>query len=70
MADTAAHLVDRVLPRAPYRQWVFTVPKSLRLRLARDPVWTSWVGNVAVRAIGAWQRRDSPQVELAWDDPA
>jgi hypothetical protein len=25
MAHTAAHL-DRVLPRAPYRQWVFTVP--------------------------------------------
>ncbi len=26
MADTAAHLADHVLPRAPYRQWVFTVP--------------------------------------------
>jgi len=36
MADTAAHLVDHVLPRAPYRQWVVTVPKALRLRLARD----------------------------------
>jgi len=57
MADTAAHLVDHVLPRAPYRQWVFTVPKALRLRLARDPAWTTWVGNLAVRAIGAWQRR-------------
>lgn len=39
MADTAAHLVDHVLPRAPYRQWVVTVPKALRLRLARDPGW-------------------------------
>jgi hypothetical protein len=57
MADTAAHLVDSVLPRAPYRQWVFTVPKWLRLRLARDPAWTSWVGNLVVRAIGVWQRR-------------
>jgi len=60
MADTAAHLVDHVLPRAPYRQyrqWVLTVPKPLRLRLARDPAWTSWVGQLAVRAIGAWQRR-------------
>jgi hypothetical protein len=47
MADTAAHLVDRVLPRAPYRQyrqWVFTVPKPLRLVLARDPTWTSRIG--------------------------
>ena len=57
MADTAAHLVDHVLPRAPYRQWVLTVPKPLWLVLARDPAWTSWVGQLAVRAIGAWQRR-------------
>ena len=57
MADTAAHLVTRVLPRAPYRQWVFTVPKLLRLRLARDPAWASWAGQLVVRAIGAWQRR-------------
>ena len=57
MADTAAHLVDRVLPCAPYRQWVLTVPKMLRLRLARDPSWASWIGGLAVRAIDAWQRR-------------
>src|SRR5271170_302113 len=57
VADTAAHLVTRVLPRAPYRQWVITVPKPLRLVLARDPAWTSFVGNACVRAIGAWQRR-------------
>jgi hypothetical protein len=57
MADTAAHLVDRVLPNAPYRQWVFTVPRPLRLRLAREPAWLSWVGSLVVRAIGAWQRR-------------
>lgn len=53
MADAAAHLVDRVLPSAPYRLWVFTVPEALRLRLARGPAWATWVGNLAVRAIGA-----------------
>jgi ribosomal protein S27E len=26
MAQTAAHLVDRVLPDVPYRQWVLTLP--------------------------------------------
>src|SRR5512145_2145904 len=26
MADTAAHLVDRVFPEAPVRQWVLTLP--------------------------------------------
>ena len=57
MADTAAHLVTRVLPHAAYRQWVFTVPKPLRLRLARDPTWARWVRQLVVRAIGAWQRR-------------
>lgn len=39
----------------------FTVPKALRLQLARDPAWTTWVGNLAVRAIGAWQRRIARQ---------
>ena len=29
MSDFAAHLVDRVLPRCPLRQWVLTVPLSL-----------------------------------------
>ena len=41
MAATA-HLVDRVLPAASYRQWVLSVPKPLRLRLARDPEWAGW----------------------------
>ena len=58
MADTAAHLVDRVLPRAPYRQWVFTVPKPLRLR-ARARSGVGELGRQARgAAIGAWQRRD------------
>jgi putative transposase/transposase-like zinc-binding protein len=36
MADTAAHLVDRVFPRVPVRQWVLTFPYDLRYRLAYD----------------------------------
>src|SRR3989442_7296184 len=36
MADTAAHLVDRVFPRVPVRQWVLTFPHALRYRLAYD----------------------------------
>ncbi len=34
MADRAAHLVDRVFPDAPIRQWVLTFPCRLRYRLA------------------------------------
>ncbi len=36
MADTAAHLVDRVFPRVPVRQWVLSFPYDLRYRLAYD----------------------------------
>jgi hypothetical protein len=36
MADTAAHLVDRVLPDVAVRQWVLSVPHALRYRLAYD----------------------------------
>ncbi len=36
MADTAAHLADRVFPRVPVRQWVLTFPHALRYRLAYD----------------------------------
>jgi hypothetical protein len=31
MADTAAHLLDRVFPRVPVRQWVLSFPHALRL---------------------------------------
>ncbi|MEX0689591.1 MAG: transposase zinc-binding domain-containing protein, partial [Pirellulales bacterium] len=30
MAQTAAHLVDHVIPPVPVRQWVISVPKRLR----------------------------------------
>ena len=36
MVDTAAHLVDRVFPTVPVRQWVLSLPFALRYRLAYD----------------------------------
>ena len=36
MSELAAHLVDRVLPAVPIRQWVFTVPVPVRYQLAFD----------------------------------
>jgi hypothetical protein len=36
MADVAAHLVDEVLPEAPVRQWVCSLPWPLRTALAYD----------------------------------
>jgi hypothetical protein len=41
MADVAAHLVDRVLPIVPVRQWVLSLPFALRYRMAYDARLTS-----------------------------
>jgi hypothetical protein len=36
MAESAAHLVDHVLPPVPMRQWVLSLPKRLRYHLHHD----------------------------------
>jgi hypothetical protein len=57
MADTAAHLVDRVLPRVPVRQWVLSLPFALRYRLAYDASLASAVLATFVRTVFASLRR-------------
>jgi hypothetical protein len=37
MAETAAHLVDYVIPRVPARQWVLSFPIPLLLLFAAHP---------------------------------
>jgi hypothetical protein len=57
MADTAAHLVDRVLPEVPIRQWVLSLPFALRYRLAYDSRLVTEVLGLFVRAVFASLRR-------------
>ena len=57
MTCTAAHLVDRVLPTAPYRQWVLSLPRQVRFLLARDRELLSQVVGTFLRKVFAWQRR-------------
>jgi hypothetical protein len=58
MADTAAHLVDRVLPPLPgYRQWTLSFPRWLRIRLLRDPTLVSELLSAFVRIVFAYHRR-------------
>jgi len=57
MADTAAHLVDRVLPEVPIRQWVLTLPYPLRCRCAYDARLTTSVLRFFMRALFAELRR-------------
>ena len=65
MSDTAAHLVDRVLPEVPVRQWVLSLPHALRYRLAYDHRLCSAVLRLFIRAVfGALQRR----ARAAWGE--
>ncbi|MFC1482496.1 transposase zinc-binding domain-containing protein, partial [Myxococcota bacterium] len=56
MVETAAHLVDRLLPEAPYRQWVLSFPWRLRFHLARDQRFLSAMLSAFLRTLFAWQR--------------
>ena len=55
-ADGAAHLVDRILPSAPYRQLVLSLPYKLRIHLARDPRFLSAMLGGYLKCVFAWQR--------------
>jgi ribosomal protein S27E len=69
MADAAAHLVDRVLPRAPYRQWTLSVPWRLRSLLARDRTLLSAALTCFVRAVFRWQRAQARALGLVGAAP-
>jgi hypothetical protein len=51
MAETAALLVDEVLPRQPVRQWVLSLPFALRYLLATRPEIVTQVLGIVYRAI-------------------
>ena len=56
MSESAALLVDKVLPEVPIRQWVLSVPFALRYLFARDPQAMSAALAIAYRTISAFQR--------------
>ena len=64
MADTAAPLVDRVLPHAPIRQWVLSLPIQIRPMLAYDAALSRAVLNVFLRTVFAWHRRRAKQLGI------
>jgi hypothetical protein len=53
MTESAALLVDEVLPREPLRQWVLSVPFPLRYLFATDPEAMGAVLGIVYRAIAA-----------------
>jgi hypothetical protein len=60
MVETAAHLVDHVIPWVPMRQWVLTVPKRIRYFILRNPRLFSGVLRVFMHALNTALRRHSP----------
>jgi len=54
MVDSAAHLVDAVLPKRPIRQWVLSVPFQLRFLFATNPAVMSQVLTIVHRVIGTF----------------
>ncbi len=64
MNDTAAQLVDRVLPFSPYRQWVLSLPFRLRLLLAKEGRLLGKVRTIFMRTVRSWQRLQARRLGL------
>jgi hypothetical protein len=56
MIESAALLVDEVLPEVPMRQWVLSVPFTLRYLFAREPQAMSAALGVVYRTIATFQQ--------------
>ncbi len=56
VAETAAHLRDRVLPRAPVRQWVLSLPFRVRYLIACDRRLCTGVRRIFMRAVLGFQQ--------------
>ena len=54
MVETAAHLVEHVLPEQPIRQWVLSFPHPLRFLFATRPAVLSQVLGIVYRAISTF----------------
>jgi hypothetical protein len=54
MAQTAAHLVERVIPWVPTRQWVVSVPIPLRYWMATSKELTTKVHTILRTTIGQY----------------
>jgi hypothetical protein len=57
MAESAAHLVDHVIPPVPVRQWVISFPWVVRYLMARRPALCSAVRAIFLRAVFGFYRQ-------------
>ena len=64
MAAASVHLADRVLPNAPVRQWVLSVPFELRLLLASKSEVLSAVIRIVMRVVLGFYRERARELGL------
>jgi hypothetical protein len=57
LTETAAHLCDHVLPEVPVRQWVLSLPHTIRFLMARDPAVLRLCRGIFVRAVQSFYAR-------------
>jgi len=57
MTEVAMHLVDRVFPPVPVRQWVLSFPFSVRYALAYNPTLVTKVLAIYIRVISNWYEK-------------
>jgi Transposase zinc-binding domain/Putative transposase len=57
MAQTAAHLIDEVLPEVALRQWVLTFPFAWRKRLGYDGALLSALTGIFVKTVLAFYKK-------------
>ena len=70
MADSAALLIDDVLPHQSIRQWVLSFPFQLRFLLANNPQAIGKVLGTVTRAISAHLIKNAGYKECSTDkDP-
>ena len=70
MADTAAHLVDRVMRPQPIRQWVLTLPYALRAWAAKDERVIAAVNTTLIRTVFNWLRARGREIGVTGEPGA
>lgn len=61
MNETAAHLVDSVIPKIPTRQWVLSVPAPLRYLISYDSAALKVVLDAFTKTVFSYLRKKAKQ---------
>ena len=66
MVESAALLVDEILPQQPIRQWVLSVPFQLRFLFASKPAITGKALGIVYRTISTHISKKAGYTKTTW----